>query len=205
MEKKLKKGMYGFHSKKQRQEIIKTIILFAIALAVYFTGLIHTGTNKNLLSIVAIVGVLPASKSAVSMLMFLRYRSAASGIHEQIVKLGSFFKESYAADEAGQPGGIVLYDLIFVLNEKTVKTDCIAICGTQVAVYASKITIKESELCKQLKKFLSCHGKGSCQVNVCSSEKAFLQKLKSYISAEQPEATESNSIKIMEMLLGFSM
>lgn len=193
--KKLEKGMYGFHAQKKKSEIIKTIVLFGIALAVYFTGLLHTGTNKNLLTVVAIVGMLPASKSAVSMLMFVRYKAAAASLHEQLEKCGNSMEAC----------GVRLYDLIFVLNEKVVKTDCVFVLDTAVTVYTANTQMPENELSKYLKNFLSNHGKGNCTVKTYKTEKAFLEHIKSRIPKEQDEKAVENQTKIKDMLLGFSM
>ena len=69
---KTKKGEYGYLKHQRKLEIAKTAILFCLSLAVYLSGLLTTGTNKNLLTIVAVLGCLPASRSAVGMIMFLR-------------------------------------------------------------------------------------------------------------------------------------
>ncbi|MCI8372022.1 MAG: hypothetical protein HFI75_06450 [Lachnospiraceae bacterium] len=196
MEKKhLQKGMYGFHAYKKKTEIIKTLILFGIALAVYFTGLLHTKTNKNLLTVVAIVGMLPASKSAVSMLMFLRFKSAAASLHDQLT---DYWKQS------GKQG-ILLYDLILVIKEKVVKTDCIWIQNTTVLVYTVNTQLSQQDISKELKNFLSNHGKGGCTIKVCKTEKTFLEFLKNHSAEEPEEQAVQNQEKIREMLLGYSM
>ena len=74
--------------KHQRKlEIAKTAVLFCLSLAVYLSGLLTTGTNKNLLTIVAVLGCLPASRSAVGMIMFLRAKGCSEELHERILPL----------------------------------------------------------------------------------------------------------------------
>ncbi len=204
--KKLQKGMYGFHNKKRRYEVIKTIIFFGIALAVYFTGLLHTGTNKNLLTIVAIVGVLPASKSAVNMIMFVRFKGVSEALHDQIKSIGAGeMPDKKDALSLNTARGLVLYDLIFVLNEKVVKTDCIYVRDTSLVVYTEQSAMNDSDISKYLKHFLANHGKGSASVKVCKTQKAFIEQVKSRMNSEISDEALENQNKLRDMLFGFSM
>lgn len=189
---KLQKGMYGFLSKKKRMEIIKTVVLYAIALAVFFLGWWHTKTKQNLLSIVAVLGMLPASKSAVNMIMFLRCRPAQKSLSDQL-----HFAEKSA---------MLLYDLIFVLHEKMVKTDCIFVRDAAIVVYTQHKGIKEQEIAKQLKNFLSNHGKGNYSVHVIKSEQKFVTQVQSLLAGDkEKERNQEQEKKIRDMLFGFSL
>lgn len=190
--KNLKKGDYAYLGKKKKAEVIKTIIFFGIALAVFLTGYLHTGTRNNLLTIVAILGVLPASKSAVSMIMFLRYKPAEEQVYGQL--------QEY------QGHGVILYDLIFVLNQQAVKSECVVIAGMELVVYTKNTKLSEGDISKQLKNFLSNQGKGNCAVKVCKGEKAFLEQAKSRLAkAERNEDAVQKECEIRDKLLAFSM
>ena len=99
------KGQQNYINTQKKYEILKTILLFAISASLFIAGYVATGTRKNLLSIVAILGCLPACKSAVNMIMFLRFRSTpadvASRIHDSV---GNLYE---------------LYDNVFTTYEKT--------------------------------------------------------------------------------------
>ena len=56
------KGTYLYLDTQKKYEIAKTAILYSLSVAIFLTGYISTGTKKNLLTIVAVLGVLPASK-----------------------------------------------------------------------------------------------------------------------------------------------
>ncbi|MBO7386729.1 MAG: hypothetical protein J6U15_02895 [Lachnospiraceae bacterium] len=99
------KGQQNYINTQKRYEIIKTVLFFAISASLFIAGYIATGTRKNLLSIVAILGCLPACKSAVNMIMFLRFKSAPSDIVKRIQEsVGSLYE---------------LYDNVFTTYEKT--------------------------------------------------------------------------------------
>lgn len=80
-----KKGEYGYIRNQRKREIMKTVGLFLLSLAIYLTGYRTTGTNKNLLTIVAVLGCLPASKCAVSMIMFLKSKGCDPELHDRIL------------------------------------------------------------------------------------------------------------------------
>lgn len=78
------KGTYGYLTKKKKNAILYTIICFAISLAVYLAGYITTGSRKNLLTIVAVLGCLPACKSMVNVIMLCRAKGCSREAYERI-------------------------------------------------------------------------------------------------------------------------
>lgn len=82
--KKAVKGNYGYINAKRNKVILQTIVFFAISLAIFMIGYVTTGTRKNLLTVVAVLGCLPACKSLVNMIMFLRARGCSVSAMEKI-------------------------------------------------------------------------------------------------------------------------
>lgn len=84
MFKKIIKGEYEYLKKKKIRVLLITLLYFAIALSIYLIGYITTGTKKNLLTVVAILGCLPACKSAVSMVMYFLSKGCSFSTYELI-------------------------------------------------------------------------------------------------------------------------
>lgn len=82
--KKAIKGTYGYLKKKRNWVIIRTIAFFAISIAIFAAGYITTGSRKNLLTIIAVLGCLPACKSLVNLIMFFRSKGCSVKAMEQI-------------------------------------------------------------------------------------------------------------------------
>jgi len=82
--KRVKKGEAGYIAYKKKIECIKTIIYFAISLILFFAGYFTTKTRLNLLTVVAVLGCLPASKSAVIMFMYLKVKEMPGELISQI-------------------------------------------------------------------------------------------------------------------------
>lgn len=82
--KKIQKGSYGYLAYQKKASLIRTVLFFALSLAIYVMGILSTGSNKNLLTIVAVLGCLPACKSAVGTIMFFRASGCSETAHEKI-------------------------------------------------------------------------------------------------------------------------
>ena len=69
------KGTRNYVNTQKKYEVIRTLLYFGISLSLFAAGYIQTGSRGNLLSIVAVLGCLPASKSAVGSIRFFRFQS----------------------------------------------------------------------------------------------------------------------------------
>ncbi len=69
------KGTYGYLKKQLIFEIVKTLVLFAMALGIFFIGYLTLHTKRSLWSVLAVLALLPASKSLVGVIMLARFRS----------------------------------------------------------------------------------------------------------------------------------
>lgn len=82
--KKAVKGTYGYLKAKRTRVLIRTLLFFAISLAIFAAGYITTGSRKNLFTIVAVLGCLPACKSLVNLIMFFRAKGCSAEAVKQI-------------------------------------------------------------------------------------------------------------------------
>ena len=101
------KNTYGYIDSQKKYEIIRTLVYFGIPISLFVAGYIATKNKMNVLTVVAILGCLPASKSLVSMIMFLRHKSCSEAVRDMAEPLS---------------GGLyTLYDLIFTTEKVTYK------------------------------------------------------------------------------------
>jgi len=100
------KGTPGYIQNRKILTLVKTLIYFAVSLSLYFAGIKATGDNRNLLTIVAILGCLPASKSAVNTIMFFRFNGCPKETAEQL------------PDEQECKQLYLLYDMVFTSYDK---------------------------------------------------------------------------------------
>ncbi len=113
------KGEWGYINDRRIRVTVITVFMYACAIGIYFLGLKITGTSRNLFTVVAVLGILPASKSLVNMIMFLRFSS-----------LGSERYKKYDEASGDVP---LIYELAFTTYEKTYFVEAIACVGNTVA------------------------------------------------------------------------
>ncbi len=78
------KGAYGYITNRKKFTALRTALYFAISLSLYVAGYVTTGSNKNLLTIVAVLGCLPSCKSAVNMIIFLRAKGCSAELKTKL-------------------------------------------------------------------------------------------------------------------------
>ena len=98
------KGTENYLNSQKKYELFRTLIYFSISVSLLIAGWVQTGSRANLLSIIAILGCLPASKSAVNTIMFYRFHSAS--------------KETIDAVKPHEKGLSALYDCVFTSYKK---------------------------------------------------------------------------------------
>lgn len=132
--KRVKKGSFGYIKYRRTLHLVLAIILYSMAIILYFAGIKATGDNKNLLTVVAILGVLPASQSLVTCILGFRAKCCKKDLYERI--------ETEVSEDM-----VSLYDLYFTTYDKNypvshivMKNNCL--CGV---METSKHSAKDLE------------------------------------------------------------
>ena len=82
---KIEKGIPGYVRSQKRIRTIRTAILFVIVFVIFSVGMIlNDGDRRNIYSIIAAVGCIPAAMSAVSMIMMLMRKSVPDSFVKEI-------------------------------------------------------------------------------------------------------------------------
>ena len=136
---KVQKGDYGFLFRKKKAEIIRTAVYFGISLLVFLVGFFTTKTKANYLTIVAVLGCLPASKSAVSMIMYLKAKACSTEDKEAIETV------------IGTLDGY--YDLYFTGYSKNFPTDHLVVTKNAIIAYSADKKITEKEFNEHMSPF----------------------------------------------------
>ncbi len=175
--KKVKKGDFGYIGYEKKKRILITVIAFAIPLVIYLTGLLQTGTRKNLFTFVAIMGCLPAAKCAVSMILICLQKSMSPELYGQL-------KEHVRDMTAIYEGTVSSY-------EKNIPMPCIVITGLNVVCYCDVTKVDASFAETHIKKILQGNGYRA-NVKVFKDLKPFLKRLDElYPNHEEQEASIS--------------
>lgn len=119
--KKAVKGNFGYLKAKQTQVLLRTILFFVIPLLLFAAGYLTTGTRKNLLTVVAVLGCLPACKSLVSLIMYFRSKGCSLTAKESI---------------EGQEGSLIgMYDMYFTSYRQNFPISHMVVEGKNICGY----------------------------------------------------------------------
>lgn len=141
--KKTAKGNFGYTLSHRKWQFLKLLLYITLALAVFLLGYLTTKTVENLLTIAAIVGILPISKELVGVIMSFQRKPMDREIYEEI---------SAKAGELEQ-----IYELFFTTSEKSYAVEAAVIEGKDVILYTSDPKCETAMLQKHLVKMLNAN------------------------------------------------
>ena len=160
--KKIKKGSPGYLDYKKKMEILRTLIYFAIVAAIILLGYSQTHTKKNLLTVVGIVGCLPACKALVGVITRWPYRSIAADMAKEIKEKASLLT--------------LAFDLVVTSTEKIMPIACIVISGNKIFGYVSSQKVDLNYAAKHIKTILNQNQYDGLTIKLFDQYSAFLAR-----------------------------
>ncbi len=173
----IQKGNAGYVAHRRIWNIAKTILFFSVSIILYIAGVKATGSNKNLLTVAAVLGCLPAGKSAVNMIMFLRYKGCPK-------EDATLFAKKYE-------NIISLFDLVFTSYERNYEIYHMGIQAQNVCAYTTNPKCDIAGCEKHLQDMLKKNGLKNMTVKVFTEKNKYVNRL------EQLDLLE-NSKKVCE-------
>ena len=142
--KKILKGSFGYLPYAKRKNVIHTIILFAVSISIFTAGYLYNGTRLNILTVAAMLGMLPASKSAVEMILYLRQTNCSAEINAKIIKHAENLP--------------VAYELVLTSYDKNFPISAIAVRANTVCGYSENEKCNASAAEKHIGDILKQNG-----------------------------------------------
>lgn len=185
---KIQRNEKGYLKAKRKREIIKTVIYFAIPLILLIAGIIATKTKMNLLTIVAVVGMLPASRILVTTIMYIKSKGISDEEYAQIGEMTQALTGSF--------------DNVFTTYEKTYEVPSVVVRSGNVCGYVTR----DYKSLEPLEKHLTtCIKKEGYSVNVKIFENIDAYKTR-LISINKLEETEQEKdLAILQILHEISL
>ncbi len=186
---KVKKGEFGYPAYQTRFVMLRTIFYFALSIAIFVMGYISTGTKENLLTVVAVLGLLPASKSLVSLIMYLRVPKFDKDIYERLSKAAKNLN--------------TLYSLYLTSYKKNFPVSCFCVVGGNIAGYTESSSCDTAAAEAHIKEILSQNGIKGYTVKLFAPKelKRFEERIHQLEKLEQT----GNEIQVMELLCDISL
>lgn len=170
-----------------RYEILRTVLYFGISLSLFAAGYIATGDKMNLLTIVAVLGCLPASKSAVNMIMFLRYKGLGQEAAAQIVPCEGELT--------------CLYDMVFTSYSRTFVVGHMAVKGNTVCGYSEKKDFPEKEFQVHLEPILKADGHKNVSIKIFTDPGKYAERLKQLQGLETEEGSTAGIVQTLKSVV----
>lgn len=164
------KGKKDYINSQKKYEIIRTVLYFFISFSLFIAGYIATQKRENLLTVVAVVGCLPACKSLVNAIMFLRYKSCP--------------KEASSMIEQHIGGLHGLYDMIFTSEKKTFVIFHMTIHGNMLCCYTATTDFPEKDFQLHMERILKTEGYKNYSIKVFRDLTKYTERLDQLNSLE---------------------
>lgn len=157
------KGTRNYINSQKKFEILRTIIYFALPLGLFAIGYITTGERANLLTVVAVVGCLPACKSLVSAIMYLKYKSCSQAAAEQIDA------------HVGQLHG--LYDMVFTSYKINYFISHLVVHGNIICGYSEDKEFLEKTFLVHIEEILKLDGHKNYSIKIFTDLQKYTNRL----------------------------
>lgn len=191
--KRCQKGTPGYLRDKLKMEILRTVLYFVIVAAVFLLGYSQTHSNKNLLTVVAVVGCLPACKALVGVITRFPYRTIDSALAEEVAGKSSHLT--------------VIYDLVITSTEKIMPIDCIVISGDKVFGYTSNKKTEPQSTSTYIRRILKQNDMAEVSVKLFDEFRSFIAIVEGLenIAAVEKEDTKEYETEIAHLIMNISL
>lgn len=182
------KGTKHYLNSQKKYEWIRTVLYFAVSLSLFAAGFLTTGTRNNLLTIVAVLGCLPASKSLVEAVIYTRYHSLLDEHADMI--------------EANSEGLYCLYDLVFTSREKTYPVLHLVIHGNTIVGFMPDERLSDADCAKHIDKCLKLDNFKDISIKIFQDACKYAGRLKQLKELADDEALNiniSNTLKSVSL------
>ena len=190
---KTEKGQKGYLKARKQKYLIAAIAEFAVVIAIFITGYMQTGFRLNLLTIVAVVGCLPAAKMLVEFITMAPHKGISEEKHQEL--------------EEHAPLILRAYDMIITSSQKVMPLDAVVVSGHVVCGYASNPRTDETALADHIKEILKNNHYDKMTIKIFHDYKAFLSRAEGMNNIAAVDKNESmrREKAILKIILNISM
>ena len=190
---KVAKGDAGYIRARKRKILLKTVLEFGIVAALLILGIVETGSRQNLLTVVAVLGCLPASKALVELIMVLPHRSITEETSSEIELNANLLTR--------------VYDMVFTSEKIIMPVEAIVISGNTICGYSSNAKVDMNFIAKHLKQYLYANRFDKVSVKIFDNYTAFATRAEGMnnIASIEKNDTKRHEEGIKQILLNISL
>ncbi len=190
---KINKGVAGYISSRKKRVIIKTLLQFGIVGALIALGIWQTGDRLNWLTLVAILGCLPASKTLVEAIMLFPHHSID--------------KEKATEIETKTTCITASYDMILTTKDHIMPIDSVVISNNTICGYTSSEKVDLNFAAKHIKQMMLANHFHDVSVKIFDNYTQFLTRaegMNNIASIDKPD-TKKHEEALKNLILNISL
>lgn len=181
------RGTKDYMKTQTKYEIARTVLYFAISITLFVAGYITTKSRLNLLTVVAVLGCLPACKSLVDMIMFLRAKGCG--------------KENATEIEAHSEGLTCLYDMFFTAYDKNYSVAHITVKGNTICGFTEDDKFDEQAFYKHIDGILKTDHFKNTSVKIFKDIKKYTERLEQLKTVETDESNTEGIVQTLKSVV----
>ena len=183
--KKHPKGTYEHIVFKRKVDIVVMIVMFALALGLYVIGRVSTGTNKNIMTIIAVLGLLPACKMVVDVIMCFRVKVCDSNIKNRI-----------EGTETGKNG---FYNMYFTSYDKNFAIDHMVITSNSIIGLSTDAKYDDKAFQTHISDLIRKEGLKDVFVKIFTDTDKYINRLSELDKSEDKRISEAICSLVMNV------
>ncbi|MBQ3037341.1 MAG: hypothetical protein IJD31_10505 [Lachnospiraceae bacterium] len=187
------KGSFGYLKKQAIKQGLFALGLLAVCATIFLIGFFWLTQHNTILTVVAVLGMLPVAKFIVSMILFMKAErfSCAPHLYDEVMKIAGDRKDDLLA---GFDFYLTSYDKNFPLSVACVAKDCLIAYTPWEKCDCNK--------CKEhFEEYMKKNGISGISVKVFTDEKKFLERFKQV----RDDDTTENEKAMYRLLLNLSL
>ena len=182
------KGTRDYLKIQSRYELVRTLLYFGISISLFVAGIIATGDRMNLLTIAAVLGCLPACKSAIDTFMFMRYKGCSL--------------ENADTIDAHMEGLNGLYDRVFTSYSTNFQVAHITVKGNTLCGFTQDDKFDENAFNEHISNLLQKDGFRDVSIKIYKDVQKYTARLD---QLKELDASEKNTPGIISTLNNVSL
>lgn len=185
----IQKGCYGYIENRKVVTVLRTLLFVSVSIGLYVMGYVTTGSNKNLLTIIAVLGCLPACKSMVNFIVFMRATGCSKALRDEVC----------AYDEKLT----TFYDMYFTSYQKNFPVSHMVLKGNVLCGITESQKCNCNDVEKHLEQMLTQEGIKHMTVKIFSQHDKYIDRLSQLVNLNTEE--HGNRDGIINLLYSISI
>lgn len=187
------KGQAGYLSARKKKLGFQAVLEFGLVLLIFAAGYIITHTRMNLLTVIAVVGCLPASKMLVEFIAIFPYKTIDPETAAQIEEKSKLLTTAY--------------DLVLTSRDQIMQIDAVVISNHTVFGYTQNPKTNLEEAGKHIRGILAANHYTKITVKIFSEYVPFLSRAEGLNNIAEVDRMADKELEsaIRQIILNISM